>query len=118
MLLLLLCVCLFVCFSLFLITSFTSTCFVQIKGSGATRTVSLVSPHCIPLLSSSLAAPPDQHVVDGILALLISTNLYKLSVIELTKKYNTTFRKSMDQLSEKKLLDVVNASPNFKVIVC
>ena len=85
----------------------------QIKGSGATRTVSL-RHRTVPLVSR-VSPFKQQSVADAICALLLGTHTQKLSVPELLNKYNEIFGRGVAQLRKEELLDVVCKSQALKV---
>ena len=57
---------------------------------------------------------PD-HLVDEVVALLMTTHGLKLSLIELTKKYNASFRSVASPVDDIELLHGIQQLSNFKV---
>ena len=63
----------------------------------------------------TVSLPPLQLLADEVIALLMTTFSAKLSLIQLTQKYNTCFRPDLPQVSKEQLLEAIKKLPNFKV---
>lgn len=73
------------------------------------------SPLGVTSPSPTVSLPPLQLLADEIIAILMTTFSNKLSLVELTKQYNTCFRSDQPLVSKEQLLEAIKKLPNFKV---